>query len=231
MAILCVAGSAPGIGKTSVAAFLLAHLAGWHAARVRVADEIPDAHTAGVAEKGWLLVAEPAEMEGDAEADRFLAAGAAGVLTLSAEPRGLDAGLERLLARLPADANLLVEGNAFLWARDADLAVMVVGPGPSGKGLPPVRPATRDLFHKIHVWAWNTRGQPTREGFFDFPPALGLRMGGRSLNTRADFHHVDPSRPDHEGNAPFLESVERRVGGPWWRRESDEFLRRIGFDV
>ena len=40
MAIVCIAGTSAGIGKTAVAEFLLTRLPGWHAARVRVAEEL-----------------------------------------------------------------------------------------------------------------------------------------------------------------------------------------------
>jgi len=226
MATICIAGAGPGIGKTAVAEFLLAHLEGWFAARVRVGDEVSAAETA-------LLAGAPYHLRtletGDAEVDRLRAAGAQGVTILVAEPRGLEDGLRALRNLLPAGANLLVEGNAFLWAAQADAAVMVIGPGRTGKGLAPVRPSARELFGKVNLWAWNTREDPASEGFFEFPQALA-RMGFKEVvNNQADYHHVNPRRLTHDGNREFLDAVRERVGGAWWRRESDEFLRRIGF--
>ena len=227
MAIVCIAGIARGIGKTAVAEFLLARLEGWHTARVRVADEIPDADAARIGDEGFLLVSEC----DDAETRRLRGAGATSAAVLLAEPRGLEAGLDTLLTALPLGANILVEGNAFLWARRADLAVMVIGPGPSGKGLAPVRPSTRELFGKIDLWTWNTRGDPAAEGFFEFPQAL-VRMGFRGgVTNRADFHHVNPRARDHSGNRALLDALHHHIQrlGIW--RESDAFLRRIGFDT
>ena len=227
MAIVCIAGVARGIGKTAVAEFLLARLEGWHAARVRVADEIPDADAARISDDGYLLLTET----DDAESRRLLAAGAATAAVLLAEARGLAAGLARLLKSLPEGTNLLIEGNAFLWARRADLAVMVIGPGPSGKGLAPVRPATRELFGKIDLWTWNTRGDPAAEGFFEFPQAL-IQMGFQGgVTNRADFHHVNPVRSDAPANAEFLAAMHDRLRCLTVRRESNAFLRRIGFDT
>ena len=148
MAIVCVAGVGRGIGKTAVAELLLTRLEGWHAARVRVADEIPDADAARIGDEGSRVVMDA----DDAEVRRLPDAGAGSTAVLLATALGLDAGLDALLAALPQGANILVEGNAFLWARRADLAVMVIGPGPSGKGLAPVRPASRELFGKIDLW-------------------------------------------------------------------------------
>lgn len=227
MAIVCIAGVARGIGKTAVAEFLLARLEGWHAARVRVADEIPETDTARIGDEGFLLGSEC----DDAEVRRLRGAGAMSAAVLLAEARGLEAGLERLLKSLPEGANLLVEGNAFLWARRADLAVMVIGPGPSGKGLAHVRPSTRELFGKIDLWTWNTRGDPAAEGFFEFPQAL-IRMGFQGgVTNRADFHHVNPVRSDDSANAEFLAVMHDRLRRLAVRRESDDFLRRIGFDT
>jgi len=229
MAVICIAGVGPGIGKTAVAELLLGHLDGWHAARVRVADEIPDVQADRLAETGYLLLPYPAEGEADPELDRLLGAGAATARVLLAEPRGLAAGLQTLARSVPQGGNLLVEGNAYLWDAEADLAIMVVGPGPSGKGLARVRRSARELFAQVGVWVWNTRADPTEEGFFDFPQALA-RMGFRNAVTnRADFHHVNPTRPDDAGRKPFLDAVRRRLEGAWIRRGSDEFLRRIGF--
>jgi len=227
MAIICIAGAGPGIGKTAVAEFLLSQLEGWFAARVRVGDEVSDAEAALLGEAAYHLRAAEA---GDAEAERLRAAGARGTIVLVAEARGLEAGLKTLLASLPEGASLLVEGNAFLWASRADVAVMVIGPGRSGRGLAPVRPSARELFSKVDLWAWNTHEDPAAEGFFEFPQALA-RMGfAQAVSNRADYHHVNPCRGAHAGNREFLEAVRERIDGPWWRRESDEFLRRIGFD-
>lgn len=108
---------------------------------------------------------------------------------------------------------------------------MVIGPGPSGKGLAPVRPSTRELFGKIDLWTWNTRGDPAAEGFFEFPQAL-IRMGFQGgVTNRADFHHVNPRETGHEGNRAFLKAMRRRIDRIGIRRESDAFLRRIGFDT
>ena len=239
MGIICIAGVGRGIGKTAVAEFLLTRLgeesatvqetrrATWHVARIRVADEIPDADAARIGDEGFFLVSEC----DDAETRRLRDAGAGAAAVLLAEPRGLEAGLDALLAALPRGANILVEGNAFLWARRADLAVMVVGPGPSGKGLAPVRPSTRELFGKIDLWTWNTRGDPAAEGFFEFPQDL-VRMGFRGgVTNQADFHHVNPRARDHSGNRTFLDALHHHIQrlGIW--RESDAFLRRIGFDT
>ena len=227
MATICIAGIARGIGKTAVAEFLLARLEGWHTARVRVADEIPPPEAAKIGDEGFLLVPRA----DDGESHRLQAAGAATAAVLLAEARGIEAGLERLLESLPEDANLLIEGNAFLWAREADLSMMVIGPGPSGRGLAPVRSSTRELVAKIDLWTWNTRGDPAAEGFFEFPQAL-VRMGIRGgVTNRADFHHVNPVRGNDPANASFLRTLRERLGRLAVRQESDAFLRRIGFDI
>jgi NAD(P)-dependent dehydrogenase (short-subunit alcohol dehydrogenase family) len=97
MAIVCIAGVGRGIGKTAVAEFLLARLEGWHAARVRVADEIPQADAARIGDEGFLLVSEC----DDSEVRRLRGAGAMSAAVLLAEPRGLEAGLDTLLTALP----------------------------------------------------------------------------------------------------------------------------------
>jgi len=229
MAVISIAGLAPGIGKTAVAEMLLGHLSGWHAARVRVADEIAEADADRLGDTGYALLLHPDETKADAELDRHLAAGAASARLLLAEPRGLAAGLADLARSVPEGGHLIAEGNAYLWAAEADLAIMVVGPGPSGKGLARVQRSVRELFGKIDVWVWNARTDPAEEGFFDFPLALG-RMGlGPAVSNRADFHPVNPTRPDDPAGRPFLDAVRSRLEREWVRRGSDEFLRRIGF--
>jgi hypothetical protein len=152
-------------------------------------------------------------------------------VVLRAEPRGLEPGLKALVAKLPPDANVLVEGNAYLWGREADVSIMVIGPGPAGKGIGRVRPSVRELFKKIDIWAWNARADPAAEGFFDFPLALG-RMGFREVvSNRAEYHHVNPRSETHAGNAPFTEAVCQALERERWRGESDEFLRKAGFDI
>jgi NAD(P)-dependent dehydrogenase (short-subunit alcohol dehydrogenase family) len=211
MAIICIAGTSRGIGKTAVAEFLLGELAGWHAARVRVADEIPERFSGTVAEEGYRLLAGDEALEADPELRRLQGAGAEGVSLLMAEARGLETGLRAMLADLDPETDVLVEGNAFLWARHADVSVMVVGAGPTGKGLGPVRPSVRELFEKIDIWAWNTRADPNDEGFFEFPMALGKMGFRRAVTNRADYHHVNPRRPVHDGNPDFVAAVRRRI--------------------
>jgi hypothetical protein len=231
MAIICIAGAGPGVGKTAVAEFLLSQLEGWFAARVRVGDEVSDAEAALLGEAAYHLRAAEA---GDPEAERLRAAGARGTIVLVAEARGLAAGLKTLLASLPEAASPRRAASASDTSSPtrtrADVAVMVIGPGRSGRGLAPVRPSARELFSKVDLWAWNTHEDPAAEGFFEFPQALA-RMGfAQAVSNRADYHHVNPCRGAHAGNREFLEAVRERIDGPWWRRESDEFLRRIGFD-
>ena len=205
MAVICIAGAAEGIGKTAVAELLLPHLRGWHVARVRIADEIPPAEAATLAERGYRLV--PPSAARDPESERLAAAGSTGVTVLLAEPRGLEDGLRALLRDRRPDEHLLIEGNAYLWARPADAAIMVIGAGPSGKGLVRVRPSVREIFKQIGIWAWNTRSDLHAEGFFEFPQALA-RMGLKdAISNRADFHDVHPPQADYAGNAAFIECV------------------------
>ena len=211
MAIVCIAGVAPGIGKTTVAELLLAQVRGWSVARVRVADEIGPAEAAMLAGEDYRLVRQSQVPAEEPEISRLLASGAAAACILLAEARGLDAGLRAMLAPMAPGHNLLVEGNAFLWAHDADIAVMVLGPGPSGKGLARVRPAVREIFPKVDIWAWNSRTDPHAEGFFEFPQALA-RMGlPATVSNRADFHLVNPREAGHQGNAAFLDCVRERL--------------------
>jgi len=229
MAVISITGIAPGIGKTAVAELLLAHLTGWHVARVRVADEIPEAAADRLGDAGHALLLHPDETGSDAELDRLMAAGAASARVLLAEPRGLAHGIDALAGSVPQGENLLVEGNAYLWGTEADLAIMVIGPGRSGTGLARVRRSAREVFAKIGVWVWNTRTTPSEEGFFDFPQAMA-RMGFRDVVTnRADFHHVNPTQADDPGRPAFMQAVRDRLESDWVRRGSDEFLRRIGF--
>ncbi|MBM4018583.1 MAG: hypothetical protein FJ288_09695 [Planctomycetes bacterium] len=228
MAVICIAGTQAGVGKTAVAEMLLAHLPGWSAARVRVADEMTEADAALLGDAPHrLLSAEAAGADGDAR--RLHAAGARQAQVLLAQPRGLEDGLAAMLSGTAAGADLLVEGNAFLWARQADVAVMVIGPGPSGSGVGRVRASARELLGKIAIWAWNARAGTDMSGFFEFPLALA-RMGFKgAVSNRSEFHHVNPLDAAHAGNAPFIAAVGQALERCRARRESDDFLRRAGF--
>jgi len=230
MAIVCIAGTSPGIGKTSVAELLLARLPGWHAARVRVADEVVGTDAAFLADADYRLISGESAAN-DAEAHRLLAAGAHGATVLLAQPRGLAAGLTAMIEQVSAGSHLLVEGNAYLWARDADVSIMVIGPGPSGKGLARAKLSVRELFRKVNIWVWNTRTDPKAEGFFEFPQALAKMGFTETVSNKADYHHVNPYKAGDSGNAPFADAVVQSLERGHWRPGSDEFLRRVGFDV
>jgi len=197
---------------------------------VRVADEMAPADEALLADAAHRLLS-PASAAEDAEARRLAAAGAQGVQVLLAQPRGLQEGLRAMLARVPAGANLLVEGNAYLWAGEADVSVMVIGAGPSGSGLARVRASVRELFPKIAIWAWNTQCESDMAGFFEFPLALA-RMGFKAaVSNRSEYHHINPRESSHGGNGPFIDAVVNALERRQVRRDSDDFLRRAGFDV
>ncbi len=228
MAVVSIVGVAQGIGKTCVAQMLLERLEGWHAARVRVADEVAEERLGLVGDQGYALLTQADDdVIESAEVRRLIEAGAESAAELLAEPLGLQDGLKALRRSFPPEANLLVEGNAFLWGAEADLAIMVLGPGRAGRGLAPVRPSVRELLPRVGLWAWNTRGRPGDEGFFEFPQALA-QMGFReAISNAADFHHVNPASDEHDGNAAFLEAVEERLERLWADRGSQEFLRRV----
>ena len=229
MAIVCIAGISAGIGKTSVAEALLRARPGLSVARVRVAGEVGESDAALLADADHRIVTRTVA-DGDAEVSRLLAAGASAATVLLAQPRGLADGIKAMLARLPANADLLIEGNAYLWAGEADVAIMVLGPGPSGRGIGRVQPSVSELFGKIDIWAWNTRRDPSAEGFFDFPRELG-RMGyARAITNRSDFLPINPLDASHEGVVALNDSLGRAMERRRWHRESDEFLRKVGFD-
>jgi hypothetical protein len=230
MAIVCIAGTSAGIGKTAVAEFLLTRLPGWHAARVRVAEELDAADVALLGDAAHRLVSA-AQCRDDVEVSRLLAAGARELSVLLAQPRGLAEGIDSLTSHLPEGVNLLVEGNAYLWARPADISIMVLGPGPSGKGLGRVRPSVRELFQKIDIWAWNTRGRPGEEGFFEFPMELAAMGLGAIVSNQADFHDVNPRDAAHSGNASLAACLQKTLERKKWRPGSDDFLRKAGFKV
>jgi len=230
MATICIAGTSPGIGKTSVAELLLARLPGWHAARVRVADEVVGTDAAYLADADYRLISSTTSAQ-DAESARLLAAGAHGATVLLAQPRGLAEGLKAMLAHTPAGAHFLVEGNAYLWGRDADVSIMVIGPGPSGKGMARAKASVRELFRKVNIWVWNSRTDPKAEGFFEFPLALAKMGFTEAVSNKADYHHVNPYKAGDSGNAPFTDAVVQSLERGHWRPGSDEFLRRVGFDV
>jgi hypothetical protein len=210
MAVVCIAGTSTGIGKTAVAELLLSEFPGWHAARVRVADEMTAADAAALGDLEHRVLAASA-CAGNDEITRLHAAGARETSLLLAQPRGLVEGVDSLVRRVPAGDHLLVEGNAWLWARPADVAVMVLGPGPSGRGLGRVKASVRELFGKIDIWAWNTRTDPASEGFFDFPLALADMGFVGHVSNKADYHHVSPRREGDPSNASFAECVRQTL--------------------
>jgi NAD(P)-dependent dehydrogenase (short-subunit alcohol dehydrogenase family) len=213
MPIVSVTGAGPGIGKTAVVEMLLQATHGAHAVRVRVAEEIGKAHAEVVSEAGFYFLPDEEASDHAAEIERLKNAGAAGVSVLLAMPHGLEAGLTVLTSRLPRGADLIVEGNGYLWARRADLAIMVIGAGPSGKGLVRVRQSVREIFPKIDIWTWNTRTDAHEEGFFEFPQAL-VRMGFTgTVSNAADFHDVKPHVANYAGNMAFIDCIRNRLSG------------------
>ncbi|MBE3037637.1 MAG: hypothetical protein IMZ62_02325, partial [Chloroflexi bacterium] len=71
MAVICIVGAAPGIGKTAVAELLLPEFRGWHVARVRVAEEIGQGEATLLNDQGFALLPPARITASDAELARL----------------------------------------------------------------------------------------------------------------------------------------------------------------
>ncbi len=135
MKIITVSGVHSGVGKTTVAEFLLAHLEGWSALKVTVIKDgpCPRKKPCGVCDKQetpFTIISAPRIInQKGKDTRRMKAAGAKKVLWLKARSSGLERGLEKALGRFNGSEGIVIEGTSLLKYLKPDLGIFITRKG------------------------------------------------------------------------------------------------------
>lgn len=134
MQIISLTGTASGVGKTTVAQFLLKHLGGFSALKITTRHEgnCPRHSECDVCETmkhPYTVTVDPLQInQTGKDTALFNNSGARKVVWLQAHSEHLKAGIEEALSCFGKNDSIIVEGNSFLHAHEADLSILVVTP-------------------------------------------------------------------------------------------------------
>src|SRR3972149_7519078 len=161
MKIISITGTASGVGKTTVAQFLLRHFTGLSALKITTKHEgncprHSDCDLCETMVQPYKISVDPLEINQQGkDTSIFKNSGARKVVWLQTHSEFLETGIANALTYFNDNDIVVVEGNSFLHTHDADLCVLVTTPG---------RPRTRQADERVRDGAGHGAGrQHTRD--------------------------------------------------------------------
>lgn len=207
MKIISITGTASGVGKTTIAQFLLRHIPDLSALKITTKHEgnCPRHSDCDVCEKMTLpykITVDPLHIEQEGkDTSLFKIAGAQKVVWLQTHAVCLEKGIEEALTYFSKNDLVLVEGNSFLHTHNADLCILVTTPRESK-----IKRSTRQIIPKIDMAVINKYADD---------PADGVAMARERLRTigcHAPVFIVSPLQRKHNPNKVFLNHVKEILG-------------------
>jgi hypothetical protein len=129
MAVIVIGGHSRKVGKTSVAAGIIASLPEyrWNAFKITQHGHGLES-TDAIETAGW-EISEETDRAGGSDTSRFLAAGAERAFWVRTEPNHLAEAMPMVQYRLAEAKNAIVESNSVLHYLKPDLYLVVIDPG------------------------------------------------------------------------------------------------------
>lgn len=137
---ICIAGTASGVGKTSVAEMLLHALKGWSAAKISLNENLATKHSFTIVFRGPHL-----EKKGSDTA-RMAAAGARRVIWICARRSAVNAAIRQMLRGLRPKEKIIVEGNSFARFACPNLTILVARVGQRS-----MKPSARLILPRVNM--------------------------------------------------------------------------------
>lgn len=130
MAIVVIGGHARNVGKTSVITGLISALPEYHWTAIKISQHVhgPDLRNAESSNANHSAISEEKKRGGDSDTSRFLAAGAARVWWVQAQPEGLAEVMPAIRQRITEAENVILESNSVLDFLQPDLYIAVLNP-------------------------------------------------------------------------------------------------------
>jgi len=132
--LIVVGGQASKVGKTSVAAGVMAALPEFHWTALKITQDRHgvcsangEACDCATADHSW-AISEEKDRSGKSDTSRFLVAGATHAWWVRTQPGRLADALPRIRAILAASENAIIESNSIMSFLDPDLYLVVLDP-------------------------------------------------------------------------------------------------------
>lgn len=209
MYIISITGTASGVGKTTVAQFLLKYLRSFSALKITTRHEgnCPRHSECDVCETmkhPYTVTVDPLQInQTGKDTALFNSAGARKVVWLQAHSEHLQAGIEDALSRFGKADSVIVEGNSFLHAHDADLSILVVTPREKK-----IKRSTIQILPKIDLVAVN---KYTDDSEGDVTEA---RERLHQIGCYAPVYVINPRDEDFSRNNIFLKHIRDTIEQP-----------------
>lgn len=207
MRIISITGTASGVGKTTVARFLLQHLEDFSALKITTKHEgnCPRHSACDVCEtmkRPYTITIDPLQInQAGKDTALFKNAGARKVVWLQAHSEYLKTGIEEALTYFNKNDSILVEGNSFLHAHDADIGILVATPREAK-----IKRSTRQIVSKIDLAVINKYTDDNPDDIIKTQERL------HQIGCHAPVHIINPLQENYTPNEVFLNHMKEMIG-------------------
>ena len=209
MQIISITGTASGVGKTTVAQFLLKYLWSFSALKITTRHEgnCPRHSECDVCEtmkRPYTVTIDPLQInQTGKDTALFKNSGARKVVWLQANSEHLKAGIEEALSCFGKTDSIIVEGNSFLHAHDADLSILVVTPRERK-----IKRSTVQILPKIDLVVINKHADDSESDVTEARERL------HQIGCYTPVYIINPRDDGFSQNKIFLKHIRETIGQP-----------------
>ncbi len=209
MKIISITGTASGVGKTTIAQFLLKHFVDLSALKITTKHEgncprHSDCDLCETMAYPYKITADPYQInQKGKDTSVFKNAGARKVVWLQTHSEYLETGIEEALSYFNKNDSVIVEGNSFLHTHDADLCILVTTPREAK-----IKRSTRQIISKIDIAVINKYKDDQIDAITKTQERLHL------IGCYAPVFIVNPFLKNHTQNDIFLNHIKEMIGQP-----------------
>ncbi|BBO16063.1 conserved hypothetical protein [Candidatus Brocadia pituitae] len=207
MRIISITGTASGVGKTAVVRFLLKNLEDFSALKITTKHEgnCPRHSGCDVCEtmkRPYTITTDPPQInQAGKDTALFKSAGARKVVWLQAHSEHLKRGIKEALTHFNKNDSVLIEGNSFLHAHDADISILVTTPRETK-----IKRSTREIVSRIDLAVINIYADDSPDDI------MKTRERLHQIGCYAPVHVVNPLQDDYTPNEVFLCHMKEMLG-------------------
>lgn len=207
MRIVSITGTASGVGKTTVARFLLQHLEDFCALKITTKHEgncprHSDCNVCETMKRPYIITSDPLQInQSGKDTALFKNAGARKVVWLQTHSEYLKTGIAEALTYFNKNDSVIVEGNSFLHVHDADLSILVATPRETK-----IKRSTRQIVSRIDLIVINTYADDSTDDIMKTQERL------HQIGCYAPVHIINPLQESYAPNEAFLNHIKEMIG-------------------
>ncbi|TLD42559.1 MAG: hypothetical protein JETT_1115 [Candidatus Jettenia ecosi] len=209
MKIISITGTASGVGKTTIAQFLLRHFFDLSALKITTKHEgnctrHSECAVCDTMAYPYEITVDPLQInQPGKDTALFKSAGARKVVWLQTHSEYLQAGIEEALSYFDKGSFVLVEGNSFLHTHNANLSILV-----TTAREPKIKSSTKQIIPKIDLAVINRYKDDTADDIIKTQERL------HQIGCHVPVFIISPLRENYTPNEVFLNHIKEIVGQP-----------------